>query len=127
MNLISFNEESADDKLKKYIINQENDIKYNESKKINLLKIKLNLVYKSKFIPHKKKNGFKNEINISPYLNISHDTLNNNELSMINNNENLESNINNTFYDLFNESIAGNINGKSNINIQNSTFMQDEV
>ena len=82
--------------------------------------MKLKLVYKSKFVP-RKKNGFKNEINLNINLNISRDTLNNNELSMINNNENLESNINNTFYDLFTvESLA-----KSNM--QNSTFMRDEV
>ena len=117
INLINL-EETGEDKLKKYIINQENDIKYNENKKLNLLKLKL--VYKSKFVP-RKKNGFKNEINLNINLNISRDTLNNNELSMINNNENLESNINNTFYDLFTvESLA-----KSNI--QNSTFMRDEV
>ena len=82
--------------------------------------MKLKLVYKSKFVP-RKKNGFTNEINLNINLNISRDTLNNNELSMINNNENLESNINNTFYDLFTvESLA-----KSNM--QNSTFMRDEV
>ena len=116
-NLINL-EETGEEKLKKYIINQENDIKYNENKKLNLLKLKL--VYKSKFVP-RKKNGFKNEINLNINLNISRDTLNNNELSMINNNENLESNINNTFYDLFTvESLA-----KSNM--QNSTFMRDEV
>lgn len=124
INIISFMEESAEDKLKKFITNQENDIKYNENKKLNLIKIKLNLVYKSKFIPKRKKKGFKNEINLSPYLNISHDTLNNNELSIINNNENLESNINNTFYDFF---TAESFLGKPNNNIQNSTFMQDEV
>ena len=117
INLINL-EEAGEEKLKKYIINQENDIKYNENKKLNLLKLKL--VYKSKFVP-RKKNGFKNEINLNINLNISRDTLNNNELSMINNNENLESNINNTFYDLFTvESLA-----KSNM--QNSTFMRDEV
>ena len=116
-NLINL-EETGEEKLKKYIINQENDIKYNENKQLNLLKLKL--VYKSKFVP-RKKNGFKNEINLNINLNISRDTLNNNELSMINNNENLESNINNTFYDLFTvESLA-----KSNM--QNSTFMRDEV
>ena len=116
-NLINL-EDTGEEKLKKYIINQENDIKYNENKKLNLLKLKL--VYKSKFVP-RKKNGFKNEINLNINLNISRDTLNNNELSMINNNENLESNINNTFYDLFTvESLA-----KSNM--QNSTFMRDEV
>ena len=116
-NLINL-EETGEEKLKKYIINQENDIKYNENKKLNLLKLKL--VYKSKFVP-RKKNGFKNEINLNINLNISRDTLNNNELSMINNNEILESNINNTFYDLFTvESLA-----KSNM--QNSTFMRDEV
>ena len=116
-NLINL-EETGEEKLKKYIINQENDIKYNENKKLNLLNLKL--VYKSKFVP-RKKNGFKNEINLNINLNISRDTLNNNELSMINNNENLESNINNTFYDLFTvESLA-----KSNM--QNSTFMRDEV
>ena len=84
---------------------------------MNLCNIKL--LYKSKFIP--KKNMFKNEININ--LNISQDIQNNNEISMINqtnNNENLESNINNTFYELFTiESVA-----KSGI--YNNTFLQDD-
>ena len=104
----------ANDKLKKYLINKEEEIKFYENKKINLNKI--NLVYKSKII--KKKNMFKNEININ--VNISQDMQNNNEISIINqtnNNENLESNINNTFYELFTvESVA-----KSGI--YNSTFI----
>ena len=107
----------ANDKLKKYLINKEEEIKFYENKKINLNKI--NLVYKSKII--KKKNMFKNEININ--VNISQDMQNNNEISIINqtnNNENLESNINNTFYELFTvESVA-----KSGI--YNSTFIQDD-
>ena len=102
--------------LNKYVINKEEEIKFYESRIVNLKKI--NVIYKSKRI---KKNVFKNEININ--LNISQDTQNNNELSMINqanNNENLESNINNTFYELFTvESVA-----KSGI--YNSTFIQDE-
>ena len=102
--------------LNKYIINKEEEIKFYENRIVNLKKI--NVIYKSKRI---KKNVFKNEININ--LNISQDTQNNNELSMINqanNNENLESNINNTFYELFTvESVA-----KSGI--YNSTFIQDE-
>jgi len=102
--------------LNKYIINKEEEIKFYENRIVNLKKI--NVIYKSKKI---KKNVFKNEININ--LNISQDTQNNNELSMINqanNNENLESNINNTFYELFTvESVA-----KSGI--YNSTFIQDE-
>ena len=102
--------------LNKYVINKEEEIKFYESRIVNLKKI--NVIYKSKKI---KKNVFKNEININ--LNISQDTQNNNELSMINqanNNENLESNINNTFYELFTvESVA-----KSGI--YNSTFIQDE-
>ena len=80
---------------------------------------KINLVYKSKII--RKKSAFKNEININ--LSISQDLQNNNEISMINqtnNNENLESNINNTFYELFTvESVA-----KSGM--YNSTFIQDD-
>ena len=107
----------TNDKLKKYLINKEEEIKFYENKKINLNKI--NLVYKSKII--KKKNMFKNEININ--VNISQDMQNNNEISIINqtnNNENLESNINNTFYELFTvESVA-----KSGI--YNSTFIQDD-
>ena len=102
--------------LNKYVINKEEEIKFYENRIVNLKKI--NVIYKSKRI---KKNVFKNEININ--LNISQDTQNNNELSMINqanNNENLESNINNTFYELFTvESVA-----KSGI--YNSTFIQDE-
>ena len=58
---------------------------------------------------------FHNEININ--MNISQD--NNNEISIIGN-ENLESNINNTFYELFTvESVAQS-------RIYNSTFIQDE-
>jgi len=109
--------DSANDELNKYIINKEEEINFYENKKMNLCKIKL--LYKSKFIP--KKNMFKNEININ--LNISQDIQNNNEISMINqtnNNENLESNINNTFYELFTiESVA-----KSGI--YNNTFLQDD-
>ena len=109
--------DSANDELNKYIINKEEEINFYENKKMDLCKIKL--LYKSKFIP--KKNMFKNEININ--LNISQDIQNNNEISMINqtnNNENLESNINNTFYELFTiESVA-----KSGI--YNNTFLQDD-
>jgi hypothetical protein len=113
--LISF--ENSNDKLNKYLINKQEEIKFYENKKINLNKI--NLVYKSKII--RKKSAFKNEININ--LSISQDLQNNNEISMINqtnNNENLESNINNTFYELFTiESVA-----KSGI--YNNTFLQDD-
>ena len=109
--------DSANDELNKYIINKEEEINFYENKKMDLCKIKL--LYKSKFIP--KKNMFKNEININ--LNISQDIQNNNEISMINqtnNNENLESNIINTFYELFTiESVA-----KSGI--YNNTFLQDD-
>ena len=113
--LISF--ENSNDKLNKYLINKQEEIKFYENKKINLNKI--NLVYKSKIV--RKKSAFKNEININ--LSISQDLQNNNEISMINqtnNNENLESNINNTFYELFTvESVA-----KSGM--YNSTFIQDD-
>jgi len=113
--LISF--ENSNDKLNKYLTNKQEEIKFYENKKINLNKI--NLVYKSKII--RKKSAFKNEININ--LSISQDLQNNNEISMINqtnNNENLESNINNTFYELFTvESVA-----KSGM--YNSTFIQDD-
>ena len=120
-NIIIINEneneiiEQTSDKLNKYLINKEEEIKYYENKNMNLTK--MNLVYKNKII----KNGFKNEINL--YLSISQDIQNNNEISMINQinvNENLESNMNNTFYELFTvESVA-----KSMIN--NSTFIQDD-
>ena len=120
-NIIIINEneneiiEQTSDKLNKYLINKEEEIKYYENKNINLTK--MNLVYKNKMI----KNGFKNEINLN--LSISQDIQNNNEISMINQinvNENLESNMNNTFYELFTvESVA-----KSMIN--NSTFIQDD-
>ena len=120
-NIIIINEneneiiEQTSDKLNKYLINKEEEIKYYENKNINLTK--MNLVYKNKMI----KNGFKNEINVN--LSISQDIQNNNEISMINQinvNENLESNMNNTFYELFTvESVA-----KSMIN--NSTFIQDD-
>ena len=113
--LISF--ENSNDKLNKYLTNKQEEIKFYENKKMNLNKI--NLVYKSKII--RKKSAFKNEININ--LSISQDLQNNNEISMINqtnNNENLESNINNTFYELFTvESVA-----KSGM--YNSTFIQDD-
>jgi len=113
--LISF--ENSNDKLNKYLINKQEEIKFYENKKMNLNKI--NLVYKSKIV--RKKSAFKNEININ--LSISQDLQNNNEISMINqtnNNENLESNINNTFYELFTvESVA-----KSGM--YNSTFIQDD-
>ena len=120
-NIIIINEneneiiEQTSDKLNKYLINKEEEIKYYENKNMNLTK--MNLVYKNKMI----KNGFKNEINLN--LSISQDIQNNNEISMINQinvNENLESNMNNTFYELFTvESVA-----KSMIN--NSTFIQDD-
>ena len=108
---------SATEQFNKYILNKQEELKFFENKNMNLKNIKV--VYKSKIIP--KKNLFKNEININ--LNISHETQNNNEISMIiqnNNAENLESNMNNTFYELFTvESVA-----KSGIH--NSTFMQDD-
>ena len=120
-NIIIINEneneiiEQTSDKLNKYLINKEEEIKYYENKNMNLTK--MNLVYKNKMI----KNGFKNEINLN--LSISQDIQNNNEISIINQinvNENLESNMNNTFYELFTvESVA-----KSMIN--NSTFIQDD-
>ena len=120
-NIIIINEneneiiEQTSDKLNKYLINKEEEIKYYENKNMNLTK--MNLVYKNKMI----KNGFKNEINLN--LSISQDIQNNNEISMINQinvNENLESNMNNTFYELFTvESVA-----KSGMH--NSTFMQDD-
>ena len=107
--------EDTSDKLNKYLINKQEEIKFYENKKINLKKI--NLVYKSKVV--RKKSAFKNEINIS----ISQDLQNNNELSMINqtnNNENLESNINNTFYELF------TVESMAKSGIYNSTFIQDD-
>ena len=107
--------EDSNDKLNKYLINKQEEIKFYENKKINLKKI--NLVYKSKVV--RKKSAFKNEINIS----ISQDLQNNNEISMINqtnNNENLESNINNTFYELF------TVESMAKSGIYNSTFIQDD-
>ena len=107
--------EDTNDKLNKYLINKQEEIKFYENKKINLKKI--NLVYKSKVV--RKKSAFKNEINIS----ISQDLQNNNEISMINqtnNNENLESNINNTFYELF------TVESMAKSGIYNSTFIQDD-
>ena len=112
-NLISL--EDSNEKLNKYLINKQEEIKFYENKKINLKKI--NLVYKSKVV--RKKSAFKNEINIS----ISQDLQNNNEISMINqtnNNENLESNINNTFYELF------TVESMAKSGIYNSTFIQDD-
>ena len=107
--------EDTSDKLNKYLINKQEEIKFYENKKLNLKKI--NLVYKSKVV--RKKSAFKNEINIS----ISQDLQNNNEISMINqtnNNENLESNINNTFYELF------TVESMAKSGIYNSTFIQDD-
>ena len=107
--------EDSNDKLNKYLINKQEEIKFYENKKINLKKI--NLVYKNKVV--RKKSAFKNEINIS----ISQDLQNNNEISMINqtnNNENLESNINNTFYELF------TVESMAKSGIYNSTFIQDD-
>ncbi len=107
--------EDTSDKLNKYLINKQEEIKFYENKKINLKKI--NLVYKNKVV--RKKSAFKNEINIS----ISQDLQNNNEISMINqtnNNENLESNINNTFYELF------TVESMAKSGIYNSTFIQDD-
>ena len=110
--------ETANEQFNKFIINKQEEIKFYENK--NMFLKKMNLIYRSKIIP--KKNMFKNEINLN--LNISQETQNNNEISMINqinNGENLESNINNTFYELFTvESVA-----KSGM-INNSTFIQDE-
>ena len=107
--------EDSNEKLNKYLINKQEEIKFYENKKINLKKI--NLVYKSKVV--RKKSAFKNEINIS----ISQDLQINNEISMINqtnNNENLESNINNTFYELF------TVESMAKSGIYNSTFIQDD-
>ena len=107
--------EDTSDKSNKYLINKREEIKFYENKKLNLKKI--NLVYKSKIV--RKKSAFKNEINIS----ISQDLQNNNEISMINqtnNNENLESNINNTFYELF------TVESMAKSGIYNSTFIQDD-
>ena len=107
--------EDSNEKLNKYLINKQEEIRFYENKKINLKKI--NLVYKSKVV--RKKSAFKNEINIS----ISQDLQNNNEISMINqtnNNENLESNINNTFYELF------TVESMAKSGIYNSTFIQDD-
>ena len=107
--------EDSNEKLNKYLINKQEEIKFYENKKINLKKI--NLVYKSKVV--RKKSAFKNEINIS----ISQDLQNSNEISMINqtnNNENLESNINNTFYELF------TVESMAKSGIYNSTFIQDD-
>ena len=113
----NININSANEQFNKYIINKQEEMNYLENKNIYLKK--LNLVYKARI--KSKKNMFKNEININ--LNISHETQNNNEISMINQNnngENLESNVNNTFYELFTvESVA-----KSGI--YNSTFIQDD-
>ena len=110
--------ETANEQFNKFIINKQEEIKFYENK--NMFLKKMNLIYRSKIIP--KKNMFKNEINLN--LNISQETQNNNEISMINqinNGENLESNINNTFYELFTvESMA------KSIMINNSTFIQDE-
>ena len=67
--------EDTSDKLNKYLINKQEEIKFYENKKINLKKI--NLVYKSKVV--RKKSAFKNEINIS----ISQDLQNNNEIIVV--------------------------------------------
>ena len=116
-NLFNINAETADDKLNKYLLNKEEEIKFYENKKLNLGKI--NLVYKRKIF--KKNNNFKNEININ--LSIAQDNQNNNEISIINqtnNNENLESNLNNTFYELF------TVESMAKSGIYNSTFIQDD-
>ena len=67
--------EDTSEKLNKYLINKQEEIKFYENKKINLKKI--NLVYKSKVV--RKKSAFKNEINIS----ISQDLQNNNEIIVV--------------------------------------------
>ena len=116
-NLFNINAETAEDKLNKYLLNKEEEIKFYENKKLNLGKI--NLVYKRKIF--KKNNNFKNEININ--LSIAQDNQNNNEISIINqtnNNENLESNLNNTFYELF------TVESMAKSGIYNSTFIQDD-
>ena len=116
-NLFNINTETADDKLNKYLLNKEEEIKFYENKKLSLGKI--NLVYKRKIF--KKNNNFKNEININ--LSIAQDNQNNNEISIINqtnNNENLESNLNNTFYELF------TVESMAKSGIYNSTFIQDD-
>ena len=77
------------------------------------------MVYKSKIT--KKNNNFKNEININ--LSIVQDKPNNNEISMINqtnNNDYLESNLNNTFYELF------SVENIDKSGLYNSTFIQDD-
>ena len=116
-NLLNKKEESANDKLEKYLLNKDEEIKFYENKKLNLKSI--NLVYKSKIT--KKNNNFKNEININ--LSIVQDKPNNNEISMINqtnNNDYLESNLNNTFYELF------SVENIDKSGLYNSTFIQDD-
>ena len=115
--------ESANEKLKKFLLCREEEIKYYELLNTNLINKKI--VYERKIIISRNKffnevDKLKNEINININTEFSQDMCNNNDVSIIkknNNDENLESNLNNTYYELFSiESMAKHKNDSSFLN-----------
>ena len=115
--------ESANEKLKKFLLCREEEIKYYELLNTNLINKKI--VYERKIIISINKffnevDKLKNEINININTEFSQDMCNNNDVSIIkknNNDENLESNLNNTYYELFSiESMAKHKNDSSFLN-----------
>jgi hypothetical protein len=106
-NIIVLNKTSAKDKLNSYLIGLEEGIKYSESLNDQLSKIRL--VYQRKFFPRNDYCKGIDSIKYSTIINtdFSQDTYYINEVSVsaikrVNNEENLESNISNTFYDILN-------------------------
>jgi hypothetical protein len=106
-NIIVLNKTSAKDKLNSYLIGLEEGIKYSESLNDQLSKIRL--VYQRKFFPRNDYCKGIDSIKYSTIINtdFSQDTYYNNDVSVsaikrVNNEENLESNISNTFYDILN-------------------------
>ena len=115
--------ESASEKLNNFLICREEEIKYYELLNTNLINKKI--VYERKIIISRNKffnevDKLKKEINININTEFSQDMCNNNDVSIIkknNNDENLESNLNNTYYELFSiESMAKHKNDSSFLN-----------
>ena len=114
---------STNEKLKNYLMCKEEEIKYYELLNNNLINKKI--VYERKIIISRNKffneaDKLKKEINININTDFSQDMCNNNDVSIIkknNNDENLESNLTNSYYELFSiESLSKQKNDSSFIN-----------
>ena len=115
--------DSANEKLKNYLMCREEEIKYYELLNNNLINKKI--VYERKIIISRNKffheaDKLKKEINININTDFSQDMCNNNDVSIIkknNNDENFESNLTNSYYELFSiESMSKQKNDSSFIN-----------